>query len=355
MTIQFPHPLPLQLPLIARVAEGLDPAIDAVAARAVPSHGFLTRGWFAAAVEAYGGTPRTLIVEAGNVPALVLPWVGIGPAWLKLASVPGSYWPFRTFPVALEADTRVHDAALARLAREVRALRIGPVGDDDPAAMPLIAAARAAGWTVLDRFVATRWLLRLSGAEAWPRSSTLKKNRWHEKQMAAAGALDWQLEVEDWPAAFDTLAAVEAQSWQGAERDAKFTDTPHGRFWRAAARDPRVAGIMRAALLSIDGKPAAFSFDLETGAVVHALANSYVTDDAKHSPGKLLQYRNLVAQRNRGATLVDWGAGDSGYKATMGAVAGPALRDWLLIAPGPAELAARALRGWWRRSGNAEG
>ena len=356
-------PLPLaafdRLPPVARakVVEGLDSRLDAVAARAAEGHRFLRFGWFAAALAAYGGQARTLVASEDEVAVLALPYVGIGPSALKLATIPGSYWPFRSFPLALGAGEPALKAALAVLARQVRGLRIGPVMDGDPAAEPLLAAARTAGWAVLDRGVARSWRFDLTDAE-WPRSSTLKKNRFFEKHLAGHGALDWRfLEGGDWPKAFDLLAEVEEASWIAADTDgadAKFTASGHGAFWRAAVADPVLAQCFRAALLTVDGAPAAFSFDMDVGAERYAVANSYRPDIAKHSPGRLLHYRNLARAREAGIRNVDWGAGDSGYKRTLGAVEGPMLRDWLLVRPGLPALAGRLLAGWWRKTGASD-
>lgn len=339
----------------ARVVAGLDARIDAVAARAAEGHRFLRHGWYAAALAAYGGPARTLVVSEDAVPVLALPFVAVGPSALKLASVPGSYWPFRGFPLALEASEQALPAALTALAREVRALRIGPVLDGDPAVTPLIAAARAAGWAVLDRTIARSWRFDLPPPGEWPRTSTLKKNRFFEKHLAEHGALEWRfLDAADWPHGFDLLATIEEASWLADETDgsdAKFTARGHGAFWRAAVTDPVLAQSFRAALLLIDGAPAAFSFDLDDGAHRYAVANSYRPDIAKHSPGRLLHYRNLVRAREHGLRTVDWGAGDSGYKRTLGAVEGPVQRDWLLLRPGLPALAGKLLARWWRRSG----
>lgn len=350
-----------RLPPLSRgsVADGLAAAIDAVAEQAATSHAFLRYGWYAAALSAYGGRARTVLVEEDGEPMLAMPLVGVGPTILKAAAVPGCYWPFRSFPVSVAAGAGTMKAALAALAGSVNALRIGPVYDGDVAAMPLIAAARASGWTVLDRFVADSWLLDMAAlrdAGEWPRGSTLRKNRFHEKHLAAHGAPEWRfLHGGDWPAAFDTLAGIEQASWI-ADRtdgnDAKFTTAGHGAFWRAAAVDPVLAGMLRAALLTIDGKPAAFSFDLDAGGMKYAIANSYDPAYAKHSPGKLLYYRNLVEALGRGVERVDWGAGDSGYKRVIGADKGPAIRDWLLLRPGLPAFAGRLARGMWRRSGH---
>lgn len=366
-----------RLPPVARasVADGLAAAIDTVAAAAAPSHAFLRYGWYAAALAAYGGHARTLLVEEDGAPTLALPIVTVGPAFLKMVAVAGSYWPFRSFPLAADAGNATLKAALATLAGTVNGLRIGPAYDDDAAAMPLIAAARASGWAVLDRFVAESWLLDMAALQregSWPRGSTLRKNRFHEKHLAAQGVPDWRFldgsdggvdwgvdwgvdRDADWPAAFDAFADIERASWIAARTDgsdAKFTATGHGAFWRAAAADPVIAGMLRAALLTIDGKPAAFAFDLDTGDLKYAIANSYDPAYAKHSPGKLLYYRNLVEALGRGITRVDWGAGDSGYKREIGADEGPAIRDWLLLRPGLPALAGRLARGVWRRSGH---
>jgi len=339
--------------------EGLPAVIDAVAAHAAASHRFLRQGWFDAALKAYGGTARTIVATRGEEPVAALPMVRVGPAWARIAAVPGCYWPFRSFPVAQDAGPEDAEALLGCLGRNVRALRIGPVYDDDPALAWLKPAALARGWAVLDRFVADSYALDMDAMRAqgaWPRNSTLRKNRFHEKHLASHGSLDWTFAFgKGWnEQAFAALAQVEEKSWIAARTDgsdAKFTAQGHGAFWRAAASDPVLADMMWAARLDVDGRPAAFSFDLNVGPCKYAIANSYDPAYAKHSPGKLLYYRNLARAIEDGMTMVDWGAGDSGYKSTIGAEKGPAIRDWLLVRPGPSAFAARLLRGLWRLSG----
>ncbi|WP_374943198.1 GNAT family N-acetyltransferase [Sphingomonas sp.] len=342
------------------VIDGLPAAIDTVAEAAAPTHRFLRAAWFAAAVEAYGGTARTILAHEDDMPVAALPLVAVGPHLLGLMTVPGSYWPFRSMPLSLAASEAVAPALLDRAAGIARGVRIGPVYDDDPAATQLIAAARTRGWAVLDRFVARSWLLDMAAQRregVWPRLSTLRKNRFHEKHLAAHGTLDWRfLDGADWPAGFAHLGTIEDHSWIASRTDgsdAKFTERGHLAFWRAAARDPVLAAMFHAALLTVDGAPAAFSFDLDAGPVKYAIANSYVPTFAKHSPGKLLYWRNLSDALDRGIETVDWGAGDSGYKQVIGADRGPAIRDWLLLRPGVPATLGRMLAGVWRRSGQA--
>ncbi|MFT3976762.1 MAG: GNAT family N-acetyltransferase [Sphingomonas bacterium] len=352
-------PMPLdqfaRLPrlLRAEVVDGLSTALDTVAERAAQTHRFLRYQWFAAAIRAYGGRARTVIVHAEDAPELALPIVSTGPSWLRAAQVPGSYWPFRSFPLADNAGAEVIEAALGELARQVNVLRIGPVYDDDPAAAALVTGARAHGWAVVERTAGQTHLLHLpeAAADGWPRASSLRKNRAQERQLASQGAPEWRfLSAPDWPEAFDALARIEHRSWIETRTDgsgAKFTETGHGAFWRALAEDRVLAGMMQGLLLTVGDRPAAFCFNLSSGATHYGIATSYDPAFARYSPGRLLLYRNLAAALERGTTILDWGMGDGGYKSMIGATPGPMIRDWLLLRPGlPARLAPLARRMW---------
>jgi CelD/BcsL family acetyltransferase involved in cellulose biosynthesis len=337
----------------AEAVEGVDAAIDIVAASAIARNRFLTRSWFAAASEPV----HTLIGRRPDgTPSIALP-VSRG-RW-GLRAVPGCYWPHRSFPIAADLD----DEELLRFLRSFvvrRALgpawRVGPIYADDPALAALRRVAARSGWTLAERRIATSFVLDIDAARAegpWPRNTTLRKNRFHEKHLGEHGALEWRfVSGAAWTGAvFDDLAAIEAKAWVGnkAGTDTKFLD-PAGRgFWEKLAADPAQAERMRAAMLYVGGEPAAFSFDLDVGETKYAIANSYDPAFAKHSPGKCLYYRNLVEAAERGIRFVDWGAGDSGYKTTLGATAGAEIVDCLVVRPA---ILGRLIAPLWARSGS---
>jgi CelD/BcsL family acetyltransferase involved in cellulose biosynthesis len=344
-------PITSALDIIVEAAPGFADAIDKVAERSDPRHRFLRRGWFAAAG---GKRPQTLVLSRGRLLA-ALPSVGVGPRLFGLRAVPGSYWPIRSFPIAEEAsDDEVAALLASPAARRVlgRAWRLGPVNADDPSASRLLRVAERSGWTVLQRRVATSFVLDIAAARAagsWPRSSTLKKNRFHEKHLAGHGALTWRfLSGPDWtPALFDRLAAVEKASWIGDQpgADAKFCDAHQRAIWEAAAADPLLAGMMHVGLLEVGGAPAAFSFGIEAGRTRYCIATSFDRRFAKHSPGKLVSYRTYMDAAERGISFLDDGAGDSGHKSVMGETEGPEIMDYLFVRSRP--LAA-LLRRFWR-------
>lgn len=343
----FATPAPLRA---ARIVEGLAGEIDAAAEAAAPTHRFLRQAWFAAALTAYGGAARTVVVENARGVAAAVPLVRFGPRLAGLAAVPGCYWPMRSAPIAAHADDDDLDRLLAGMARAVRGARIGPVLDDDPLVMRLIPRARAAGWAVIERASGDSWRLAVPVDGAWPQPSTAKKNRWFERKLAEHGALDVALtSATGWSdATFDRLAAIERASWVGTDTnhaDAKFVAPGHAAFWRAAIADPVLATMIHAAILTLGERDAAFSFGIDCGHRRHIIANGFDPAFAAHSPGRVLAWRDLARARENGMTEIDWGAGDSGYKRQFGAERGPAYRDWLLVRPGIAAAATRLLVG----------
>lgn len=345
----FATPAPLRA---ARIVEGLAGEIDAAAEAAPPTHRFLRQAWFAAALHAYGGDARTVVVENARGVAAAVPLVRFGPRLAGLAAVPGCYWPMRSAPIAVHAGDDDLDRLLAGMARAARGVRVGPMLDDDPLVTRLIPRARAAGWAAIERASGDSWRLSVPAHGAWPPASTAKKNRWLETRLGEHGPLVVDtIGGAGWtPEALDRLVRIEAASWVGtdtAHKDAKFVAPRHAVFWRAAVADPVIATSVHAAILVLGDRDAAFTFGVDCGARRHIIANGFDPAFGAHSPGRVLAWRDLAQARDRGIAEIDWGAGDSGYKRQFGAQRGPAYRDWLLVRPGVAAAAARLVVRFW--------
>lgn len=326
-------------PLVdVRVRRGIDAALDEVAASADSRHAFLRAAWFEAAA---GRAATTLVASRRDDRAIVaLPIVPVGPGWCGLRAVPGSYWPIRSFPIAADIrDWELHAFLANRCTRKAlgQALRIGPANSNDPTIRRLAAVAPGSGWTMLARRVATSFNLDIVEARKagpWPRGSTLKKNRFHEKHLGSHGNLDWRnVSGGQWSSqVFDDLAAIERKSWLGTSGgDAKFLDPRQRSIWETAARDPELARMMTVGMLYIAGEPVAFSFGIDAGRTRYCIATSYDQAFAKHSPGKVLSYRTYVNAADRGIAFLDDGAGDGGHKSVMGETPGAEIMDYLLV------------------------
>lgn len=315
-------------------------ALDALARRSCHERGFLRAAWYEAAAS---GDPLTVLATGKDgSPVAAIPTTAGGFPPIGPRSVPGSYWPFRSILIARDATPGQLQSLLSS-PRAVRALgpvwRVGPVLRDDATTAMLEQAAAEAGWTVLVRTLGQNYLLKLAELVAsgtWPRKSTLRRIANYERQLARTGTVDFRfVRGGDWnEAAFAALARIEANSWVGRKTDgsgAKFLGDARQALWRRATRDPHIADALSATIMTVDGEPAAFSFDLRAGPRQYSIASSYDERFVAARPGKIVTYRQLQWAASEGVALVDLGAGDSGYKREMGATPGSDIVDLLIV------------------------
>lgn len=341
--------------LMVDAASGFPDAINALADNGLSGHHFLRSAWFAAGAP-LGGETLMIRRENGDLVAAI-PTTPFGPGLIGARKVPGSYWPHRGILAAGDATCNELAAALSgRAARRLGPVwRLGPVPQDDPATGLLIAAATEAGWQVLLQTAGTVWSIDLDALrdQNWPSKSTARKLRRYEKRIHDLGQVTWRyVRGDDWDdSALDQMGLVESGSWVASQTDgsgAKFM-LPHQRaVWQGVLADRRLAEMLCATILLIDGRAVAFSLDLDDGPLQYGIAGSYIKELRDYSLGRLVNYRTVTDAIADGQSTLDLGAGDSGYKAEMGAVPDYALTDLLFVRN---RVLARALGPWWRRQG----
>jgi hypothetical protein len=156
-----PGPLVADGRIEAAIEPGASTALDLAAAADEGCHAFLRAAWFGAA--AGDAAVKTLVgrdVLSGE-PLAAIPLIErrFGP--LSVREVPGSYWPYRSFPIAAgasESDLAALLASPAARAALGRAWRVGPIYADDPAAaagsggavVTLVSPARLGTCFILD-------------------------------------------------------------------------------------------------------------------------------------------------------------------------------------------------------------
>lgn len=323
----------------AVLSDGVGADIDTLAAASVPARRFLRSAWFHAA------SPDEQILScrrADGSQILALPYCErkIGP--IRLREVAGGYWPFRSFGLASDAGLPELTAFLEsrQTAQKLgRVWRLGPVYSDDPTARRLIKAAPEAGWTVIRRSTAKVYELDLKALRqegSWPRTKTLRKNRWRERRLASDGEVRYEYltgrDLTDKHC--DAMAEIERNSWLATldeNGDTKFLDPATRQIWQKIAADTDLAPMLFASLMWIGERPAAFTFGVESGDTRYYIANNYDERFAKFGPGKLLLYKDFERAADNGIRLISWGAGDAGYKSEMGAEPGPDITDLFFV------------------------
>lgn len=342
-------------PLLVAAIAGFPPEIDRLAGCNLSGHGFLRAAWYRGNGAQAG---RTLVVRrsaAGDDSAVIaaIPTAPFGPAIAGARKVAGSYWPLRGALIA--PDCSAIELAQALDHPAARSLgpvwRVGPARGNDPTTQRIIAAAQMAGWTVLSRAAGTSWVIDLDDArtQGWPRASTSKRLRRIERRLATTGRVTWQqVRGHGWDAGvLADLGTIEAESWIAAQTNgsgAKFLTARQRSGWQDMLADPILADKLSATILRMDDRPVAFTFDLDDGPVRYGIAGSYVSDLGGNDIGKLANYRSMADAMADGLSLLDLGAGDSGYKRDMGATEGYVLADLLFVRN---RAAARLMAKFW--------
>jgi hypothetical protein len=318
-----------------QLVSGISPEIDAVARTASPDRGFLRGSWYAGAA---GDDASTLIATRGDgSPVVAVPTMSLSMPLLGARTVPGSYWPFRSIPVdacATEDELATVFADPVTCGALAPVWRMGPLYRNDPVTRAIKNALARAGWTVLIRPMGHSFVMDLSG-QGWPRKSTRRRLSNYERQLAQHGPVTFHtITGTEWDdASLDTLSGIEANSWiaDTDQTGAKFLTPEQRGLWQSVLADPQIADALSATILHVGTTPVAFSFDLRAGDLQYTIASSYHRDFAAYRPGKIVTYRQLAWAAANGVKTVDLGAGDSGYKREMGAVAGSEIIDLLIV------------------------
>ena len=265
---------------------------------------------------------------------------------LRVRSLAGYYWPFRTMAVCDDDDNR--QAFATSVAKHfsrsppATVLRFGPVSSLDKAIGALLRSLIGNGWTALRRDDGQSFVLKLpeevAAFESGISHSLLKNVRYcrrrMEKQFGSVGIQRYVLGPES-DEALDIVGAIENASWISKEHgDLKFVGAANRKFWTSlgAAPEQRYQAVIW--ILRCDTVPVAFSAHLETLETIYIIANSYDERWKPHSPGSVLSLELLSDACRRGKKQVDWGQGDSGYKSRWGAVPSACLFDVMLFRPG---------------------
>ena len=266
---------------------------------ALPTNGFAipmqSRAWVQARLRllAQPSAVRLFAVRTGEAVDAIAPLFRHG-RWL------------RELPLMFEPSDLVWSTpdSLRRLATALAAQPLPLYLERVPADSPTIAALR--------RAYALRGVLRLRPAMPTPfielgegardidaclnagRRSDLRRA---ERRAQALGAVTCELHSpaggEELAPLLDEAYGVEARSWKAARGTALSTDRAQGEFIAAFAREASREGLLRIALLRIDGRAAAMQIGVQWRRRFWLLKSSYDQAHASCSPGQLLMLHTL--------------------------------------------------------------
>jgi anthraniloyl-CoA monooxygenase len=255
---------------------------------------FVRPGWISAWVDAFapGREPQALTARRTGELVGVLPLLN-GRGGLR-SPTNGESMIFT--PVVADTDAAV--ALADRLAAAGRVVDLWPlaVGEGSPGEA-LQAAAERRGATVLRRTLSRSPILDLTGTWAEHIGGWSARRRYSmrklDKRLNEAGAVSF--EIHDGRQDLDALLAdgfrLEGRAWKLATGSAILSHPSTTRFYTAVARWAAEADMLRLAFLRLDGRPIAFSFNLQDGGRFYGVKLGMDDDYGKLGPGTVLTRR----------------------------------------------------------------
>lgn len=313
-------------------------ALERLAESADALHAFLRPSWYSAA------NNSTIFqgFESNGRLIAAFPMITRKMGPFPVREVAGAYWPFRSLPLAQDAeDDEIRAMMASSGAREAlgKAWRLGPVQDNDPSLVRLLRVVQDAGWVVFKRSISHSFDIDVAAMRdkgVWPSKSATRQCRNYANRLARMGEVEYRhAKGTEWTEDDrDAMAAIEANSWlttldNGA--DTKFLDPARRKMWEEIATDPALAPFLFCSIMRVGGTPIAFTFGLEVGSIRYQIANNFHEDYKDCSPGRIILTMDFADAAERGVPTINWGAGDAGYKARYGAEPGPEIIDLLFL------------------------
>jgi hypothetical protein len=272
--------------------------------------------WFERTWEHCPPGMRPLVVRAYSEGAQA--WLFLARTARSKAVALGSWYTLAFRPVYTgNPDEAMKLRLLTAIAARLKAGRIGvshvalrPIPVEDGSAELIARAFSKRGWAAVRAPATVNWIADLTDkdfAAFWAerpgqvRSTVQRKG----KKGVVNTRILTSFEEDSWTAYED----IYAQSWKGEEGSPGFV--------RAMAEAEGLAGTLRLGIATIEDQPvAAQLWTVENGhAIIHKLA--YTEESAEHSPGSLLSaalFEHVIEKDV--ATLIDYGTGNDGYKAS---------------------------------------
>jgi hypothetical protein len=315
-------------------------------------YAFMNAAWYAAwhahmlPSGSWRGPPGCVVIRdrQGDIAgAFPYAWQKVGP--LKFLSLGGSYGPLRTIPLAVR-ETAQASAALAKFfstRREATGLRLGPVESTDLAVTAFLDELRRAGWRLHQLRETPEFVLNvpssLDGFRQLVGSGPIKQAAYKKRRMERKGQVEVHLhnglDRAGWDRVMSDVEAIEMRSWVAREGGLiRFSGPQNRAFWSAFLADRAGSEATRIWLLSFNGQAVSHCVTVDSSPVRYIITNAYLPEMENFSTGVIVLYDVLEDAINRGMQVVNYGEGDSGYKARWGFAAERTTHDWLAFPPG---------------------
>lgn len=273
----------------------------------------------------------------------MFPYVEFSKLGLKILSVAGLYYPFRSI---LFSSERVSDCAQAFVETIHRShhnnvIRIGPTVEDELVNKEINAAFRALGWKCYSMERGRTNVLHLpSEVEEYKKSLSKKftdNMRRARNKLIKLGDVEFlrfnNCGAEEWSMVIDQCSSVEKRSWLAADSDAELRISENSEFWKHYLRYSDASKRVVVWMIKIRGEAIAYDFAIDSGDCRYGFSSHFDEAYKKYSVGILVHNCMFEDAIESGIKTLDMGDSNPEYKARWGAQPGSRIVDIMYFPP----------------------
>ena len=271
------------------------------------------------------------------------PYVEFSRLGLKILSVAGLYYPFRSI---LFSSANVDDCAKAfvktvHASHRHNVIRIGPAIEDELVNQKINQAFLELGWKRYQTDRGRTNVLHLPDTVDEYKKSLSKKftdnMRRAKNKLVKLGDVEFirfnNCSSREWADVIDQCASVEKRSWLAADKEAELRITENSEFWKhyLDSEDARKRVVVW--MVKIKGEPIAYDFAIDSGDCRYGFSSHYDEAYKKYSVGIIVHNCMFEDAIKCDVKTLDMGDSNAEYKARWGAKPGSRIVDNIYLPP----------------------
>ena len=271
------------------------------------------------------------------------PYVEFSKFGLKILSVAGLYYPFRStlFSFKYASDCANAFVETIHTSYHNNIVRIGPAVEEEVANRKIHESFLARGWKCYQTERGQTNVLHLPSSVDKYKASLSKK--FTDNMRRAKNKLDKLGDVEykrfnncdsaEWGNVIDQCVSVEKRSWLAADKEAELRISENGEFWKHYLKSSDASNRVVVWVVTLNGEPIAYDFAIDSGNYRYGFSSHYDEKYKKYSAGILVHNCMFEDAINSGIATIDMGDGNPDYKARWGAELGSRIVDYIFLPP----------------------
>ena len=271
------------------------------------------------------------------------PYVEFSKLGLKILSVAGLYYPFRSilFSSKFAPDCAQAFVDTVHVSHRSSVVRIGPAVEDEQVNKEINQSFLARGWKCYEMERGRTNVLHLPDTlEEYKKSLSKKFNDNMRRSKNKLNKLEGveitrfnNCDSEVWESVIDDCASVEKRSWLAADKEAELRISENSEFWKHYLRSSDARKRVVVWMIKLQGKPIAYDFAIDSGDCRYGFSSHYDEAYKKYSVGILVHNFMFEDAINDGVKTLDMGDGNADYKARWGAKPGSRIVDFIYLPP----------------------